>query len=282
MGTALRCFTSIDISTKEGFMQKFAALVVAFACSCVVSAQEPAPVRPKAGKVELFKEADLKPGMKGYAWTVLSGTEPEPIPVEIVGIFKNQWGPKQDIILAQDGRQSDTDQCSGRIERKPGLYRRQAGGRGGAALQRVLTGRNLRHHTHRADARGQRFRRIAARPTRDVPGTSRRAKRCRFRPECFRKLSRPARSGAFPSNASMIPIDTPLTFAGFHENVLREFTPVLPADGHDGGGAAAASSTLTDSKPVPGWQTFAATGRCRQRRSGHGRHERQRNVHGHL
>ena len=52
-------------------MQKFAALVVAFACSCIVSAQEPAPVRPKAGKVQIFKEADLKPGMKGYAWTVL-------------------------------------------------------------------------------------------------------------------------------------------------------------------------------------------------------------------
>ena len=54
-------------------MQKFAALVVALACSSSVR-PEPAPVRPKAGKVQIFKEADLKPGMKGYAWTVLSGT----------------------------------------------------------------------------------------------------------------------------------------------------------------------------------------------------------------
>ena len=59
------------------------------------------PVRPKAGKVELFKESDLRPGMTGFAWTVLAGMEPEPIPVEIIGILQNQWGPKQDIILGK-------------------------------------------------------------------------------------------------------------------------------------------------------------------------------------
>ena len=66
-------------------------------------AGSPAPVRPRAGKVQIFKEADLKIGMKGYAWTVLQGSEPEPLPVEILGIYKNQWGPKQDVILAKLG-----------------------------------------------------------------------------------------------------------------------------------------------------------------------------------
>ena len=96
-------------------MQKFAALAVAFASSYIVFAQEPAPVRPKAGKVELFKEADLKPGMKGYAWTVLAGNEPEPIPVEIVGILKNQWGPQPGHHPRQDGGQGHSDQRGGRI-----------------------------------------------------------------------------------------------------------------------------------------------------------------------
>ena len=41
--------------------------------------------------------------MKGYAWTVLQGTQPEPLPMEILGIYKNQWGPKQDVILAKLG-----------------------------------------------------------------------------------------------------------------------------------------------------------------------------------
>src|ERR1700744_95554 len=84
-------------------MHKLAALAVAAACSCLMFGQEPAPVRPRAGKVQIFKEADLKIGMKGYAWTVLQGSEPEPLPVEILGIYKNQWGPKQDVILAKLG-----------------------------------------------------------------------------------------------------------------------------------------------------------------------------------
>src|SRR5208282_2220935 len=100
-------------------MQKFAALVVAFACSYIASAQEPAPVRPKSGKVEIFKEADLKPGMKGYAWTVLAGDEPEPIPVEIVGILKNQWGPHQDIILAKMGGKAIRTNVAGGFSGSP-------------------------------------------------------------------------------------------------------------------------------------------------------------------
>src|SRR5437588_3724535 len=39
--------------------------------------------------------------MKAVAWTVFSGTEPEPVPIEIIGISKNMWGPRQHIILAK-------------------------------------------------------------------------------------------------------------------------------------------------------------------------------------
>src|ERR1700676_4627510 len=101
-------------------MQKFAAVAVALACSVVVFGQEPGtPVRPKAGKVQIFKEADLKPGMKGYAWTVLSGTEPEPIPVEIMGVLRNQWGPKQDIILGKMGGKAIRTNVAGGMSGSP-------------------------------------------------------------------------------------------------------------------------------------------------------------------
>ena len=73
-------------SPSDASLSKLAAVAVAAACSCLMFGQGPAPVRPKTGKVQIFKEADLKIGMKGYAWTVLSGTEPEAIPIEIVGI----------------------------------------------------------------------------------------------------------------------------------------------------------------------------------------------------
>src|ERR1700675_4007736 len=100
-------------------MQKFAALAVALASSCLGWAQDPAPVRPKSGKVQIFKEADLKPGMKGYAWTVLSGSEPEPIPVEIVGILRNQWGPKQDIIIGKMGGKAIRTNVAGGMSGSP-------------------------------------------------------------------------------------------------------------------------------------------------------------------
>src|SRR5258707_2057400 len=100
-------------------MQKSAALAVAFACSSIIFGQEPSPIRPKAGKVQIFKEADLKPGMHGVAWTVLSGSEPEAIPVEIVGILKNQWGPKQDIVLAKMGGKAIRTNVAGGMSGSP-------------------------------------------------------------------------------------------------------------------------------------------------------------------
>src|SRR5262245_51681694 len=66
-------------------------------------AAEPSLPRPKAGKPEILKLSEVKPGMKAVAWTVFSGTEPEPVPIEIIGISKNMWGPRQDIILGKMG-----------------------------------------------------------------------------------------------------------------------------------------------------------------------------------
>jgi hypothetical protein len=64
-----------------------------------------APERPRIGKVDIFKASDLRPGMQGTAWTVFAGTTPEPVPVEILGLWKNAWGPRQDVILAKLGGQ---------------------------------------------------------------------------------------------------------------------------------------------------------------------------------
>jgi hypothetical protein len=61
------------------------------------------PARPKAGPVEIFPLAGVKPGVKGIAWTVFQGTEAEAVPVELIGLWKNAWGPRQDVILAKLG-----------------------------------------------------------------------------------------------------------------------------------------------------------------------------------
>jgi hypothetical protein len=233
-------------------MQKFAALVVAFACSYVVSAQEPAPVRPKSGKVEIFKEADLKPGMKGYAWTVLAGDEPEAIPVEIVGILKNQWGPHQDIILGKMGGKAIRTNVAGGMSGSP-VY---IDGKlvGAVALRfsvfspdaicgitpiELMLEVNDFDESRPSDARTPD--KVAVRESAPVSSGM------------LAQVVSAGASGSFPSSASMIPIETPLTFAGFHEGVLREFTPFFQQMGMTVA-AGGASSTLTDSKPAPGWQ----------------------------
>src|SRR5437870_4694692 len=83
-------------------MKKSLAAMFVFAATVLplLSAEAPPP-RPKAGKPEIMQESEVKPGMKGWAWTVFQGTEPEPVPIEVIGISKNMWGPKQDIILAK-------------------------------------------------------------------------------------------------------------------------------------------------------------------------------------
>jgi hypothetical protein len=233
-------------------MQKFAALVVAFACACVVYAQEPAPIRPKAGKVQIFKEADLKPGMQGYAWTVLSGAEPEPIPVEIVGILKNQWGPKQDIILAKMGGKAIRTNVAGGFSGSP-VY---IDGKlvGAVALRfsifspdaicgitpiELMLEVNDFDDSRPSDARTPD--KVVARES--IPVSS----------GMLSQVVSAGGSGVFPSNNTMVPIETPLTFAGFHENVLREFSPFFQQMGMTVA-AGGASSTLSDSKPAPGWQ----------------------------
>ena len=237
-------------------MQKFAALVVAFACSGGVFAQEsapvPPPVRPKSGKVEIFKEADLKPGMQGYAWTVLSGSDPEPIPVEIVGILKNQWGPHQDIILGKMGGKAIRTNVAGGFSGSPVYI---DGKLVGAVALRFsvfspdaicgITPIELMLEVNDFDESRPTDSltpdKVAARTS--IPVSS----------GMLAQVVAAGASGAFPAHATMIPIETPLTFAGFNEGVLREFNPFFQQMGMTVA-AGGASSTLTDSKPAPGWQ----------------------------
>ncbi|MFZ0937416.1 MAG: hypothetical protein WA015_24060, partial [Bryobacteraceae bacterium] len=81
-----------------------AAILLGFAVAAPALLAKDAPMaRPKAGKVEILPLDQVKPGMKGVAWTVFQGTEPEPVPIEIIGRWKDMWGPKQDVIIAKMG-----------------------------------------------------------------------------------------------------------------------------------------------------------------------------------
>jgi hypothetical protein len=53
---------------------------------------------PSPGIIPL---SQIQPGMKGTAFTVFAGTEPEEMQVEILGILRNANGPRSSVILAR-------------------------------------------------------------------------------------------------------------------------------------------------------------------------------------
>ena len=50
---------------------------------------------------ELFPLRDVKPGMKGVAYTIFEGDQVERVDLEVIGILNNAVGPKQDVILVR-------------------------------------------------------------------------------------------------------------------------------------------------------------------------------------
>src|SRR5262245_22340705 len=55
----------------------------------------------KSNGSALFALEDLKPGMKGVARTVFSGTEPQEFSLEILGVLNGYTGPRQSTIIAR-------------------------------------------------------------------------------------------------------------------------------------------------------------------------------------
>jgi SpoIVB peptidase S55 len=75
------------------------ATLVLILSSCFSLAQTEQPTGPPKGKVVTMPVAEIKAGMKGVAYTVFEGTQPEPMELTVLGVLKNANGPKGDIIL---------------------------------------------------------------------------------------------------------------------------------------------------------------------------------------
>lgn len=62
----------------------------------------PVPMPAAAPAVtKFFPLSEVKRGMRGVAYTVFEGVNPEPMQVEILGVLKEALGPGQDMILAR-------------------------------------------------------------------------------------------------------------------------------------------------------------------------------------
>ncbi len=231
-----------------------AALAIVVASALPAWAQNPPqPARPEAGPTAIMRAADLRPGMKGTAWTVFLGKEPEPIPVEILGLWKNASGPKQDIILAKmDGKALRTG---------------VAGGMSGSPVYidgKLIGAVALRLSIFSPDAICGITPIELMLEIQDYDGTlpadARTPDKARTRaalalPDDMlaRVVAAGGSASLTPQTALMTPIETPLAFSGFDPAVLEQFGPLFRELGLAAvqGGAGAA---LDSPKPAPGWQ----------------------------
>jgi hypothetical protein len=220
--------------------------------------RQAAPERPKAGETAILPSSEIKPGMKGVAWTVFKGAEPEPVPVEIIGLWRNAWGPRQDIILAKMGGQAQRTNVAGGMSGSPVYI---DGKLIGAVSLRLsvfspdaicgITPIELMLEISEFDttrpAGARTPDQTVARVQLPVPGEL---------------LPHVAAAGGSPGalhRPILAPIETPLSFSGFHGAVLHEFGPLFEQLGLTAvqGGAA---GSLGDPKPGPGWESSLQPG----------------------
>ncbi|MCC7153066.1 MAG: hypothetical protein IT161_00745 [Bryobacterales bacterium] len=217
-----------------------------------------APVPPKAGPVAILRSSEIKAGMKATAWTVFEGSVAEPVPVEIVGLWKNAWGPKQDVIIGKMGGRAQRTNVAGGMSGSP-VY---IDGKliGAVALRMsvfspdAICGITPIEHMLEITALD------ASRPAdARVPGQKQSAGLAI--PDGL--LAQVVAAGASPAllrqSPMMVPIETPLSFAGFHPAVLEEFRPYLQQMGITAvqGGA---SGAVKGSTPAAGWQKALSPG----------------------
>jgi len=236
-------------------INRIAVVFLAVVATVVPSAAASSSLTPpKAGPVQIMKSSELKPGMTGTAWTVFSGTEPEAVPIEIIGLWKNAWGPKQDVIVAKMGGKAQRTNVAGGMSGSPVYI---DGKLIGAVALRLsvfspdsicgITPIELMLEINDLDQ--------------SRPSDARTPDKAQQRAQVAvpsEMLAQAVAAGASPGlirQAPMLtPIETPLTFSGFHENVLREFGPMFQQLGVSAVQGGGAGSAIYATKPAADWK----------------------------
>ena len=207
-----------------------ALLAVVTLCPWVAVAQTQAP--PESGPVEILPLAEVVPGMKATAWTAFQGRTPEPVPVEVIGVMRNVWGPGQDIIMGKLGGKAARTNVAGGMSGSPVYYD-----------GKLLGAISLRFSTFSPDAvagitpielmleinefdQTRPVRAKSARRTGDTADGSAEGARGEPLEVAASGLAEQVWNSVdaeLPSNSYATPIETPLVFSGVHDGVLDVF-----------------------------------------------------------
>jgi hypothetical protein len=220
----------------------------------VYAAGDATPSRPKSGKVEIMRLSEVKPGMKGTAWTVLQGTEPEPIPIEIMGRLKNVWGPNQDVIIAKMLGKAVRTNVAGGMSGSPVYINGKLIGAVALRMSQFspdaicgITPIELMLEINDLDkSRPEEARtpdKLAARNKEvSVPG------------ELLAQAVAAGSMQGLPPVRQMVPIESPLVFSGFQDDTLQQFGPMFQQLGISVAQGGASGSTIHTNKPAKGWE----------------------------
>jgi hypothetical protein len=219
------------------------ATLVLILSSCFAAAQNQPLSGPPTGKVATMPVDQIKPGMKGVAYTVFQGTQPEPMDITVLGVLRNANGPKGDIILV-------------RLEGKKPEYTGVVAGMSGSPV--YIDGKLVGALAFRI---GQFSKEPIAGVTpiadmleinaMDQSVAPAETKTTAPDPEAVAtKTSGPGESPDVSKVANMLtPIETPLVFNGFTEDAVKRFAPQFAAAGIVP--VMGAGSVTNDRQPEP-------------------------------
>jgi len=203
----------------------FFALFVFLSLGLLPALASKIPVQPNLkASPEIMTVDEVRPGMKGVAYTVFQGTKPETMGVEVLGVLKNMLGPKSDLILV-------------RLEGEKAEYTGVVAGMSGSPV--YINGKMLGAISYRI---GSFSKEPIAGVTpimqmleisefdRSVPGQD---PVSTAKPLGTEKTSSPGpRAGDLENYAQFLqPIDAPFVFNGFSETAVKQFSSKLAAAG---------------------------------------------------
>ena len=187
-----------------------------------------------AAAQEILPLDQVRPGMRGTARTIFAGSQIEEFELEVLGVLRDLVGPGQHIILVR------------LLGEKPN-YTGVVAGMSGSPVYidgKLVGALSLRFGNFTREPIGgvtpiESMLRAAAQETRSAAEDTPPPLRYPVPEETV------AASGVRASNPYLVPIETPLSFSGFHPQVIQRFGAELAQYGLlavQGGGASAGSS----------------------------------------
>jgi SpoIVB peptidase S55 len=195
-------------------------LFVSILSSCLSFAQ----AAPASEKVLTMPVSEIEAGMKGVAYTVFEGTQPEPMDLVVLGVLKNANGPKGDMILVR--LQGQKPEYTGVVAGMSGSPVYIDGKLVGALAFRIgqFSKEPIAGVTPIADMLEINELDDSVAPTSEAHGIP-----------AYDTTVKTSGPGATPELANvtnlMTAIETPLVFNGFTEDAVKRFAPQFAAAG---------------------------------------------------